>query len=296
MSGYREAVWIRPGEGERINDLGLCDYESFLHFAGGEVVSEVRDRIVFRIEPTPGGPVWFLKVYRRRGANRPFHQIFRGQCPVSLAELEARNLDWLAQHEFIAPRVIAWGGRLSPLLSERSSFILTEELIGMVPLDDWLRANRTILPMSEFTARKRLLLGACGRRLRDLHDRGFHHPFPYLRHFFVGTDFDANGGAPKVGVIDVDFAEIGNRVGPARRARGLAETLLSSYRSDLTQSDRVRFFRAYCGGGKIDRNLVDRTSRRFQEKLRKHPNRYAWVRDELARTPFPPSLKSRTSD
>lgn len=296
MPGTRETVWIRPEEGGLIGDLGLRDFDSFLHFSGGGVVSEVRDRIVFRIEPTPGGPAWFLKVYRRRGANRPFHQLLRGQHPVSLAELEARNLEWLARNGFIAPRVVAWGGRLSPLLSERSSFILTEELSGMVPLDEWLRVTQTRLPIPEFTAGKRLLLAACGRLLRGLHDRGFHHPFPYLRHFFVPEGSARCESIPQIGVIDVDFAEVGKCVAPARRTRGLAEALLSSYRSDLTQTDRLRFYRAYCGDRAIDRDLFNRTWRRFQEKLRRHPNRYAWVRNELARIPFPPSLKASPSD
>lgn len=296
MSGTRETVWIRPEEGGRVGDLGLRDFDSFLHFSGGEVVSEVRDRVVFRIEPTPGGPAWFLKVYRRRGANRPIHQMLRGQLPVSLAELEARNHEWLARNEFIAPRVLAWGGRLSPLLSERSSFILTEGLSGMVPLDEWLLKSRAMLPIPDFTAGKRLLLAACGRLLRDLHDRGFHHPFPYLRHFFVPEGAAAGEGTPIIGVIDVDFAEVGKCVAPARRARGLAEALLSSYRSDLTQTDRFRFYRAYCGDGAIDRDLFNRTWRRFRQKLHRHPNRYAWVRDELARIPFPLSLKASPSD
>ena len=300
------------------NSLGLKDFESFLAFDQGDLISEVRDRIVYRYRGWEGIPDFYLKIYRHPGANHPLAQLLRFQRPKTLAEREAENLLWLENQGILAPKVLAWGGRVLGF-SEVNSFLVTEAMEGFVPLNEFLERNCQSLPPHEYRKSKLDLLHACATLLADLHRRGFHHPFPYLRHFFVpeqphpltptargaeaeneisplnGVRRGREGEVLQVGIIDVDFAKISNTVSRRDRARGLAELLLSSFKSPLSQTDRLRFFQVYCGG-RPDQELLTLTFKRFYQKLRRHPNRYAWVREALSRIPFPASLKDSISD
>jgi hypothetical protein len=282
--------WQDPRDAEALAKLGLLTPEDYLHPTGGEVVSEVRDRIVYHYPPTLERPGYYLKVFRNPGANGCWSQILRGERPHSLAEVEQRRLAWLADRGFRAPRVAAWGALMRGW-SERYSYLLTEDLTALTAFDTWLDSARDILDPGEFRRQRRSLLVGCADLLRRLHEAGFHHPYPYLRHFFVpvlSAGNRAGESSPEIAIIDVHSAVIGGPVGPASRARGLAECFLSSLKSPLSHTDRLRFLEAYCEGT-VDRDLARRVLRRFDQKLRKHPNRYRWARERVDRAAFPTS-------
>ncbi|MCA9444496.1 MAG: hypothetical protein KC964_27160 [Candidatus Omnitrophica bacterium] len=185
--GLHEEIFLRADYEEFFRSLGLLNYDSFLTFERGEEVSEVRDRIVFRFRPEAEGDAFFLKIYRQPGANRPLSQCLQIQRPMTLAKLEAWNLQWLEERGFIAPKVLAWGGRMNGW-SEVNSFLVTEEMVGFEPFDEWLVRSKSELPGKEFQRIKRVMIDRCAEALADLHGQGFHHPFPYLRHFFVPVE------------------------------------------------------------------------------------------------------------
>jgi len=286
--GIREKLNISNSVKEAFDRFGLTDYESFLSFEGGQLVSEVRDRIVHYRPASEDAPAFYLKVYRNPGANSPFVQLLGFRTPATLAELEARNLEWLENQGFIAPKVLAWGSRTKGF-SEVDSFLVTEDLIGYAPFDEWLASGKKDMYPEEFRKAKIDRLERCACLLRTLQEKGFHHPYPYLRHFFVSDE------TPKAGIIDVDSAKISKTVSRRDRSRGLAELFLSSFKSPLSQTDRMRFYRAYCGG-RVDRDLATKVLKRFRQKLHRHPNRYAWVKDAISRIPFPNALKDSIPD
>ena len=299
---------VNPQQSQDLAHAGFKTYEDFLFPPVGEVVSEVRDRVVLFIgKETLGSETGFyLKIFRNKGANRPFRQLLGGEWPHSCAEVEQRRLSWLADHGFEAPRVVAWGGVVKNGLSETSSFLMTENLEGLQAMDEWLDAASGLLSGREFSQAKRFLLAAIARTLSRLHSKGFHHPYPYLRHFFVpafvldsrfredeesefGTKGAVQGSSrtdPRVAVIDVHCASIGAPVSMRNRCRGLAELFVSSLKAPVSHTDRVYFLHEYCGG-EIDRVLVDRTLRRFRQKLRRHPNRYRWAKEVIGKSRFP---------
>lgn len=279
---------IRSDIAAALQARGLRAYEDFLAPSGGVVVSEVRDRIVYFF-PADGVHLGlYLKVFRRAGGNEPIRQLIGGEWPCSLAEYEQRRLAWLEQNGFRAPRVAAWGARMRGW-SEIDSILVTEDLTGLQALDEWLVAARSASNGNTFRESARDLLRRSARTLRALHEKGFDHPFPYLRHFFVprfGTDTPTTD---RVAVIDVHSAWIGSRVSATRRSRALAESFLSSLKSPITQSDRLAFLRAYADG--TDRELVNQIFHRFRQKLRRHPNRYQWADEKVRSMPFPASTR-----
>ncbi|MCL4735392.1 MAG: hypothetical protein KJ050_10705 [Candidatus Omnitrophica bacterium] len=292
----REQLFVEASDSETLEQWGFRGYPDFLTPDGASEISRVRDRTVYFLPPaTPGKPGAYLKVFHNPGANRPWLQLLHLEKPHSQAEAESRRLLWLAQHHFLAPRVMAWGARISGI-REINSFLLTEELSGLEPMDVWLQQNEES-PTAERDSRlKRRFLQRCAEVLSSLHGQGFDHPFPYLRHFFVpsyahcrDSSFHPAEEIP-VAVLDVHCAEIRSSVSPRNRARALTEALISSLKSPLTQSDRLFFFSTYCGGNP-DRNLFDRVFRRLRTKMKHHPTRYRWVREKLLSMPFPESFR-----
>lgn len=283
--------------GESFSDLagrhGFGRYEDFLAPAGAEKVAEVRDRVVLYLparERSEGG--LYLKVFRNPGANRPWLQLLRGERPHSLAEHEARRLEWLEAAGFLCPRVVAWGARMKGG-SEVDSFLLTSELAGMEALDEWL-LHQAEPPAKQAT--KRALLLAAARMLAGLHSSGFDHTHPYLRHFFVPKDSSLLAAEDiPVAVIDVHTARIGKTVSRGNRERALAELFLSSLKVPLSQSDRVAFLREYLGG-RMDRGFLMGLLARFRQKLRRHPNRYRWAKERVSALPFPASFRKIAED
>ncbi|NUN95111.1 MAG: hypothetical protein HUU16_02960 [Candidatus Omnitrophica bacterium] len=283
--------------GEAFSDLaawrGLQKYEDFLAPTGAVKVAEVRDRVVLYLparEGSEGG--LYLKVFRKRGANRPWLQLLRGEQPHSLAEHETRRLEWLEAAGFLCPRVVAWGARMKGW-SEVDSFLLTSELVGMQALDEWLLDET---PDHSKRVLKRSLLLAAARTLANLHRSGFDHTHPYLRHFFVPRNTgDLPPEAISVAVIDVHTARIGRAVSRGNRERALAEIFLSSLKVPLSQSDRVAFLREYLDG-EIDQAFLGGLLRRFRQKLRRHPNRYRWAKERVSALPFPSAFRKLAED
>ena len=289
------SVEISAGAKVVLETAGLRDYQDFLQPPQAEVISQVRDRVVYFVPSSREGmPAFYLKAFTNKGANHPLLQLLSFETPHSLAEAEVRRLRWLETHDFPAPRVLAWGARMNGPW-EIDSFLVTEELADLQAMDEWLEDASRSLPSQTLRTSKRKLLTCCARTLSQLHKEGFDHPFPYLRHFFVPRGFVLAGpgeaNSPKIAIIDVHTARIGRTVSWSNRQRALAELLVSSLRSPLSQTDRLYFLQEYCGG-KADRELLSGVIQRLQTKLRRHPNRYRWVREVVTNMPFPSSFRS----
>lgn len=178
---------------------------------------------------------------------------------------------------------------------EIDSFLVTEDLVGLQAFDEWLGEATQSLPIHALKIRKRTLLVHCARILERLHQEGFDHPFPYLRHFFVPREYgfhdSGDGTPPRIAVIDVHTARIGKTVSLLNRQRALAELLLSSLKVPVTQTDRLFFLKEYCKG-QVDTHLLAGVLQRLRTKLRRHPNRYRWAREAVSAIPFPASFKT----
>jgi len=291
MAGHEE-IHIPSGQKERLEEFGLGDYHDFLDPKDAEVISEVRDRKVYCLSGNGSGPAFYLKVFKNPGGNRPLGQIAHGLVPQSLAEVEQRHLSWLAEQGFRAPKVAAWGASMKGW-SEETSFLLTEPLVGMESLEDWLSKAVVRLKPRSFQKEKRLRLEAAGGLLAALHRKGFHHPYPYLRHFYVpafeGSGSEGSIELSEIAIIDVHSARIGRDVSLWQAQRALSELFLSSLRAPLSQADRLRFLLAYAGGPP-DRVLLEGVLNRIRSKLVRHPNRYRWAREMIEQLPFPSAM------
>jgi hypothetical protein len=100
---------------------------------------------------------------------------------------EARNLAWLADHAFRVPRPLAAG-----VLSRRGLLVhqclFTERLLGVEPLDRWLRASANRL-------KRDALLDELAREAARMHALGFVHRDLHARNVLVAPPEAVRGGA-----------------------------------------------------------------------------------------------------
>jgi tRNA A-37 threonylcarbamoyl transferase component Bud32 len=131
------------------------------------------------------------------------------------------------------------------------------EVPGSEPLDRALKLNGGApapLPPG-VRSRRRLLIEACGRSVRALHDAGIDHRDLNLRNLLAAE----GPGGPEVQVIDYDGARIGPPLSARRRLRALRRLLRSAVklhpqRRPPSLLTLVRWLRAYSGG---DRRLEE---------------------------------------
>jgi tRNA A-37 threonylcarbamoyl transferase component Bud32 len=153
-----------------------------------------------------------------------------------------------------APLVVAGAAQRAFPLGCRL-YEVSLEVPGSEPLDQALKLNgRSAAPLPRGArSRRRLLIEACGRSVRALHEAGIDH-----RDLNLANLLAAEGPrGPEVQVIDYDGARLGAPLTPRRRLRALQRLYRSAVKlhpqrrppSPLAQ---MRWLKAYCGG---DRDL-----------------------------------------
>ena len=121
-------------------------------------------RITISNGPTPQS--FHLKVYRR-------HDNVALLLRRDKASIEVLNYEHLRRCGVNVPDVICHGYR-NGLFGPRESFIITREVSGAVPLDEYVDANWPTRPI-RFDRRRRQLLLATARLVQTMHAGNFFH-------------------------------------------------------------------------------------------------------------------------
>lgn len=177
-----------------------------------------------------------------------------------------------------APLVVAGAAeRLFPLGCRL--YEVSIEVPGAEPLDRALALGSPPGPRLPRGARsrRRLLVEACARSVRALHDVGINHRDLNLANLLAAP---APQG-PVVHVVDFDSARVGKPLSPRRRLRALQRLYRSTVKlHPLHQPPpplmQARWLRAYCAGNRdMERYLLQRR-RSFARRARWHS--LAWGR------------------
>ena len=205
----------------------------------GEEFRRVKTRRTFRVELAGRG--FFVKHHLGVGWREIFKNRLMFKRPVLGALDEYRALRRLAELGVPTMTPAACGCRgVNPAKLE--SFLITEELAGMVDLETLVKRWKTTPP--EFRL-KLDLVRAVAEAAGKMHRGGVNHRDCYICHFL--TPESGDGFGRQVYVIDLHRAQIRRRVPRRYLVKDLAGLCFSSFDAGLSRHDALRFISLYSG-------------------------------------------------
>lgn len=243
--------------------LGLDTFDGVMATTGGERYRDVPDRLTVRIplEGLDGQPdAVYLKRHQKVDRRQWLTGLLRWRKPRTRANAECRNIALLAHFGIPTMRPVAIGEDERWAIRQRS-FLMTEEIAGGVPADDYLKAH---FPAdcgdARAVQRKRRLIRDIARLARRFHRSGFHHRDFYLCHVFVRELAD---DAEPWALHLIDLQRVrwpgAGKVGRRWLVKDLAQMNYSAPPGVVTRSDKLRFLREYLAlparrkGGRLGR-------------------------------------------
>ncbi len=244
----------------------------------GEIYREKEGRRTLRFEEDSAG--YFLKVHTGVGWAEIIKNLLQLRLPVIGATNEWQAIIKLHQLGVGTMNLVGYGKRGSNP-ARQLSFVLTEELIDMVSLEDLCADWKTTPPPYR---QRKLLTTALAKSAGTIHTHGINHRDFYICHFLLKQhDAVLTGGEaePKLYVIDLHRAQMRQQVPSRWLIKDLASLYFSAADIGLTKRDVVRFLRYYLGPG-VSRQLrqspqfwlrvVKRTQQLYQRDFQRQPD------------------------
>ena len=204
----------------------------------GESFREVKSRRTIRFELAGRG--YFAKLHRGIGWREFFKDLLQFKRPITDAGNEYRAIRRLEELGLDTMTCAGYGVRgWDP--AARQSFLITEELTGVISLEDLakLSGDRAV-PYPQRCALVRQLAAAAGA----MHRGGVNHRDCYLCHFLLKKS-TVNAPTPTLYVIDLHRAQIRESVPYRYLVKDVAGLWFSAMDAGLSRRDRLRFIREY---------------------------------------------------
>jgi heptose I phosphotransferase len=234
----------------------------------GESFREVKSRRTIRFELNGKG--YFAKLHRGIGWKEVLKDLFQFKKPITDAGNEYRAIRLLEKLEVDTMTCAAFGVRgWNP--AKKESFIITEELTGVISLEDLAKiTGEHAVPYRQRGALIRQLAAITGSMHRD----GMNHRDCYICHFLLKKD-TINHLAPTLYVIDLHRAQIRDQVSYRYLVKDVAGLYFSAMDANLSKREVCRFIREYSRKSlpdalRQDRKFwrdVDRTARKLYRAI-----------------------------
>ena len=205
----------------------------------GEVFRELEARRTLRTEVAGRG--YFVKIHRGVGWGEILKNLLCLRLPVLGAGNEWRAIKRLEQLGVDTMCGVAFGQRGSNPASQHS-FIVTEELVPTISLEDFCR-DWLVNPPD--VVLKRALLRRVAEMARRMHGGGVNHRDFYICHFLLHLDPVPSAAKFKLSLIDLHRAQLRDKTPRRWRDKDLASLYFSALDIGLTQRDLLRFLRKY---------------------------------------------------
>ena len=268
-------MWFDRRFRRSLRAAGLKGFEAVMRSTAGLCLRALRDRENWRLElPAEGGTSRgaYLKKHHVRTWLSRLRARLRLGPPPSAGRVEAQNVHRMTADGIEVLDLIAWGERLHPggLLE---SFVLTDDLAGYLPLDDFLR-RRFSDPPRQRAGRRDPAFHRLVRRTASMagrfHRAGYNHRDLYCCHFFVKEDAP---GRFDIKLIDLQRVQRRRRFRRRWLVKDLAQLAYSAPRDRIGCTDRMAFIKHYLGVRKLrpaDRRLIREVlakQRRMERRL-----------------------------
>lgn len=232
--------------------VAALDGELYRHREGRRTL-----RVILQDRP------FFLKEHRGVGWGEIIKNLTQLRLPVLGAEREFDAIRLLEQADIDTLSVAAFGARgHNP--ARRHSFLLTDELTGMISLEELGEQWRLHPGSVRF---KRTLIRRVAEIARRMHDAGVNHRDFYLCHFLMPQeDAEKENSQGLLHLIDMHRSRLGNPLPERWRIKDLGGIYFSVARLGFTRRDLLRFVRAYEA---VElRTALTRNKRRWQRVRR----------------------------
>ena len=235
----------------------------------GEVFRNIKNRKTMRF--TVEGNTFFIKLHGPTGWGEIFKNLLMFKKPVLGAENEYLAIRLLEKLNISTMEIAAYGKRgKNPAGQE--SFLITREISGKIPLEDFCADWSQNPP--EFSLKIRLIRELASV-IAKMHFNGMNHRDCYLCHFWLDNAALANDKV-NLTVIDLHRAAIRKKIPRRMQIKDLAGILFSSMDAGISKRDMLRFAAVYRSFTNENLNLwkpVYRAAEKlyFKEWKKDHP-------------------------
>ena len=213
--------------------------QELLERMDGKVYRELEARRTFRFELNGKG--FFAKVHGGIGWGEIIENLLRFRLPV----LGARN-EWLALNKLqeigIDTMIPVGFGETGKNPATRRSFLVTEELEGMITLEDFCETWKENPPE---TALKFAIIRKLANISRKMHNNGMNHRDYYLCHFMLPEKAAPDPDNLRFYMIDLHRAQIRPGLPDRWRLKDLSGLYFSAMDYGITRRDIYRFLKVY---------------------------------------------------
>ena len=235
------SFWLEPGLADKLPATADMDTVFDLQ---GDLYRNLPDRQT--LKANLAGRTVFIK--RHLGVG--WREIVKNLVQLRLPVVSARNeLNAIRRLESLGVDTLhcAGFGESGGSPASRKSFIITNDLVGSVSLEEYCQ-NWQDEPVNPARWRlKRSLLSQLANIARQLHDNGVNHRDFYICHFHVWPEQLATPAVPekKVVLIDLHRVQLRRHLPRRWRLKDVAGLYFSAMDVGLTQRDCLRFISQY---------------------------------------------------
>ncbi len=261
-----EPVWAAAEYHQALRDAGLARFDAIMRPDQGHCMRALKARENWQLRLNVGGRrrIVFVKKHHVRGWRNRLRARLGLPSGPSAAREEAVNIRRLESAAVPCMELAAYGERLrhDGLLE---SFLMTPQLDGFAPLDDFLRDH---FPATGDEGRAKRdeelgrLIAQVAALARQFHEAGFNHRDLYCCHFFVRPS-----GPGQFEIRLIDLQRVQQRRWRRRRwlVKDLAQLAYSAPRDRIKCTQKMWFIRQYFGVRKLG------------------PEHKRWIREILAK-------------
>jgi hypothetical protein len=268
------AMWLDRDYQPPLEQAGLLNFDAVMATSEGRCMRALVDRENWRLDlhvgcSRPRG--MFLKKHHVRSLWSRFRARLGNGPGATPGRVEAENVRRLTAEGIDVMRLVAYGEKLHPngLLE---SFVITEELAGFTPLDEFLR-RRFPDQQAESGRRRDRDLDRLIRQVADVtrrfHAAGYNHRDLYCCHFFIK---EPRPGEFEIRMIDLQRVQHRQRFRRRWLVKDLAQLAWSLPWDRIKCTQRLAFIRYYLGIERLrprDKRLIRQILAKQQFMARK---------------------------
>lgn len=220
---------------------GLDSFDSVYAYPDGEVIKNIKDRSVTRIEM--GGNAFYLKRHNRE--NIGFLRLFKAFFPrriLSQGRLEFENACIFRECGLSTAIPVAAGERFFRFFWAES-FVMTSDVFPFVSLEDMLRENPDFFKGATGEIRKKILMDKLGKVALKMHRHGLNHRDFNATHILLFYENESD--IPQIALFDLQRVNRRKFLRFRWIIKSLAELSYTLPEDLFDEKDRMTLFLSY---------------------------------------------------